>query len=55
MGRGAGVIEKFTKKWNYKLTKYTGYLPGGGKYLIGWLNLEHMFRVFLRAYNWRNK
>ena len=45
-------INKFARKWNYKLIKYMGTKH---KILIGWFNLEKMFRVFLRAYNWRKK
>lgn len=45
-------INKFAKKWNYKLMKYMGKEH---KILIGWLNLEKMFRVFIRTYNWRKK
>lgn len=48
-------IEKFARKWNHKLTKFTGRIPGGGKYLIGWFHLENMFRIFLRTYNWRKR
>ena len=40
-------INQFARKWNYKLLKHTR------KVLIGWFNIEHMLRVFLRAYNWR--
>jgi len=43
-------INKFARKWNYKLQKYTK-----GFAIIGWINLEYMFRVFLRAYKWRNE
>ena len=39
-------VEKFARKWNWKLLKFN-------KVLTGWINLEYMLRVFLRAYNWR--
>jgi len=45
-------IEKFAQKWNYKLMKYLPRFKGCGV-LVGWIHLEEMFRVFLRAYNWR--
>ena len=40
-------INQFARKWNYKLMRYMGEKH---KISIGWLNLEYMFKVFLRAY-----
>jgi len=56
-------IQNFAKKWNEKLTKHTYSVSVNepdtfdrkAKLYIGWMNLEVMLKVFLRAYKKKEK
>lgn len=47
-------IRDFAKRWNKKLSGLT-LGTDAVRHYPGWVNLEHMLKVFLRAYKIRSK